>query len=76
MRIRAVGKIVFDIPILIEWPDDHIVQATNLLGYTDFILGAYYRPPNVGPYSVQVSDPLVPSDIIRGLGMLGPAGQI
>ena len=74
MRIRVVGEATVGIPIRIDWPGDHIVQKTNAEGYTDFVLNAYYRPLNIGPYSVCVVT-RYPTDVVNGLGMLGKSNH-
>lgn len=69
MRICIAGERRIGISLRIDWPSGHVIQKTNMEGYTDFVLNAYYRPPKTGPYSVYIN--LAVSDIVDGLGMIG-----
>jgi len=73
MRIQMVGEITVGVPVRIVWRDDHVVHKTNMAGYADFVLDAYYRPPNIGPYSVYIDRDA--SDVVDGLGMLGKSNH-
>jgi len=65
------------VPIAFNWRDEkgrvqRVIQKTDKNGQTGFGMGggAYYQPPNSGPHWVYVST-AHPTDIVRGLGMLG-----
>lgn len=73
LQVRVLdknGQPAVGVPVFFYWPGGHDMREVEPKGEAGFGMGAYYRPPDGGPYWTFVESDM-DSQVVWGLGMIG-----